>query len=388
MRYNDDFLSARLNECKEQNFLRQLQLPGDKIDFCSTDYLGIIRNRLLRNRPTGLHTGSGGTRTLSGNYRLIESTEEKIAAFHNAEAALIFSSGYDANLGVLASVPQRGDTLLFDELSHPSVKDGAKITAAQAFSFTHNDLDDLKKQLQQAAGNIFVYTEAVFDSDGSRAPLERLVKLCNEFHAHLIINESHSIGVFGEKGEGLIYELGLEEVVFARIHGFGNACGCHGAVVMGSEQLKSYLFNFCNQLMHSTTLSEQTVATIWESYKILPQLWQERDHLNTIIQTFQDADLPYEKLESDTPIQHLLVDSLEEANHVTEQISKAGFDVRPIFYPAVPKGEERVRIVLHSFNTRGEVSWLIQAINSITPVKSLSSATKSSSETTAEINAA
>ncbi len=385
MRYNDDFLSARLNERKEQNLLRQLHLPADNIDFCSNDYLGIIRNRLLRNRPTGLHTGSGGTRTLSGNYRLIESTEEKIAAFHNAEAALIFSSGYDANLGVLASVPQKGDTLLFDELSHPSVKDGAKITAAQASTFAHNDLNDLKTQLQQSTGNIFVFTEAVFDADGSKAPLEKMVRLCNEFHAHLIVNESHSIGLFGEKGEGLVYELGLEEVVFARIHGFGNACGCHGAVVMGSEQLKHYLLNFCNQLMHSTTLSEQTVATIWESYKILPQLWQERTHLNTIIQTFQDADLPYKKLESDTPIQHLLVNSLEEANHVAEQIKQAGFDVRPVFYPAVPKGAERVRVVLHSFNTRGEVSWLIQAINGITPVREI---TTSSEDPAAEINAA
>jgi len=193
--------------------------------------------------------------------------------------------------------------------------------------------------------------------------------------------------LFGEKGEGLIYDLGLEEVVFARIHSFGNASGCHGAVVMGSEQLKQYLLNFCNQIMNSTTISEQTVATIWESYKILPQLWQERAHLNTIIQTFQDADLPYEKLESETPIQHLLVNSLEEANHVADQIKKAGFDVRPVFYPEVPKGQERVRIVLHSFNTRGEVSWLIQAIKGITPVKSIIPTT-SSSETAAETNAA
>ncbi len=389
MRYNDDFLSARLNERKEQNLLRQLQLRGDEIDFCSNDYLGIIRNRLLRNRPTDLHTGSGGTRTYSGNYRLIEQVEEKIASFHNAETALIFSSGYDANLGLLASIPQKEDTILFDECSHPSVKDGAKISVAEASSFRHNDLQDLKSQLRQAEGNVFVFTEAIFDTDGSIAPLEKIVKLCNEFHAHLIINESHSVGLFAEKGEGLIFDLGLEEVVFARIHGFGNASGCHGAVVMGSEQLKQYLLNFSNQLMHSTTLSEQTVATIWESYKILPQLWQERAHLNTIIQTFQDADLPYEKLESDTPIQHLLVNSLEEANHVAEQIKKAGFDVRPVYYPAVPKGQERVRVVLHSFNTRGEVSWLIQAINSITPVKSIASnKTSSSEETTAETNAA
>jgi 8-amino-7-oxononanoate synthase len=373
MRYNDDFLSARLQERKEQHFLRQLQLPEDKIDFCSNDYLGVIRNRLLRNRPTGLHTGTGGTRMLSGNYRLIEEVEEKIAAFHNAEAAVIFSSGYDANIGVLASVPQKGDTLFFDAGCHPSVKDGAKISAAKASTFVHNDLKDLKSQLQEAKGNIFVFTEAVFDTDGSIAPLEELANLCNEFHVHLIVNESHSVGLYGDKGEGLVHDLGLEEVVFARIHGFGNACGCHGAVVMGSGQLKEYLLNFCNQLMYSTTLSEQTVATIWESYKILPQLWQERAHMGTIISTFQDADLPFKKMDSSTPIQHLLIPGIKEVKYIAEQIKNAGYDVRPVFFPVVPKGEERLRIVLHSFNTRGEVSWLIQAINAAATAKVVSS---------------
>jgi len=363
MTYNDDFLLTRLNKRKEQQFLRQLVLRGDQIDFCSNDYLGIIRNRLLRNRPTGLHTGSSGTRMLSGNYRVIVETEDRIAGFHNAEAAVIFSSGYDANIGVLACVPQKGDTILFDELCHPSVKDGAKLSPAQASTFAHNDINDLKQKIKDSGGNVFVFSEAVFDSDGSIAPLEELSELCTEHHAHLIINESHSIGIFGEKGEGLISELALEDAVFARIHGFGNASGCHGAVVMGSEQLKEYLLNFCNQLMHSTTLSEQTVSTIWESYKILPQLWQEREHLKTIIGTFQDADLAFGRIDSQTPIQHLLVPGVTEVKQLAEQILEAGYDVRPIFYPAVPAGEERLRIVLHSFNTRGEVSWLIQAIN-------------------------
>jgi 8-amino-7-oxononanoate synthase len=371
MRYNDDFLSERLNERKTQHFHRHLQMPGDQIDFCSNDYLGIIRNRLLRNRPTGLHTGSGGTRLLSGNYRLIEEVEERIAAFHNASAAVIFSSGYDANIGVLASVPKKGDTLLFDERSHPSVKDGAKISAAKALTYAHNDVKDLKEQLEKAEGNIFVFTEALFDTDGSIAPLERMARLCQQYKAHLIVNESHSVGVYGEKGEGLVHELGLEEAVFARIHGFGNACGSHGAVVMGSVQLKDFLLNFCNQLMHSTTLSEQTVATIWEAYKILPQLWQERAHLNNLIATFQDADLPFKKLRSTTPIQHLQVNGIEEAKHIAGELRQAGYDVRPIYYPAVPKGAEQVRIILHSFNTRGEVSWLIQALNALTPVKSI-----------------
>lgn len=383
MKYNDDFLSDRLNERKEHNFHRQLQMPGDQMDFCSNDYLGIIRNRLLRNRPTGLHTGAGGTRSQSGNYRLIEEVEERIAAFHNAEAAVIFSSGYDANVGVLSCIAQKGDVLLFDELCHASVKDGAKLSAAKASTFNHNDVKDLKEKLSSAEGRVFVFTEVVFDVDGSIAPLEKITKLCKQFKAHLIVNESHSVGIYGEKGEGLVHEIGLEENVFARIHGFGNACGCHGAVVLGSLQLKDFLLNFCNPLMHSTTLSEQTVATIWEAYKILPQLWQERAHLSNLIATFQDADIPFKKLNSISPIQHLLVNSVEEAKHISVQLKQSGYDVRPVFYPAVPKGEERVRVILHSFNTRGEVSWLIQALNALPPAQNISA-----ESTAAESNAA
>jgi len=371
MRYNDDFLLDRLNERKEHNLLRELEVSGERIDFCSNDYLGIIRNRLLRNRPTGLHTGSGGTRILSGNYKLIEEIENRIAGFHDAEAAVIFSSGYDANIGVLGAVPREGDTVLFDAFSHPSVKDGARVSLATSAAFAHNDVVDLKAKLRESKGNVFVFTEAVFDVDGSIAPLEKIMRVCSEHGAHLIVNESHSVGIFGEKGQGLVHELGMEEVVFARIHGFGNACGSHGAVVMGSEQLKEFLINFCNPLMHSTTLSEQTVSTIWESYKILPQLWQEREHLKNIITTFKDADIPYQRLVSTTPIQHLVIGNVDEARQVAAQLQQAGFDVRPVFYPSVPKGQERVRLVLHSFNTRGEVSWLIQAINALRPVRNI-----------------
>lgn len=385
MKQNEDFLSSRLAERTEQQ-VPSSKAPADIIDFCSNDYVGIIRNRLLRNRPTGLHTGSGGTRIQSGDFKLLEQTEERIAAFHDAEAAVIFSSGYDANLGFLASVPQQGDTILFDEGCHPSVKDGVRLSSAHSVSFEHNETDDLQVKLAAASGNIFVFTEAVFDADGSIAPLEHIALLCRQHKANLVVNESHSIGLFGEKGEGLVYELGLEEQVFARIHGFGNACGCHGAVILGSSLLKQYLLHFCHQLMYSTALSEQTVATIWESYKILPQLWQERAHLNTIVQTFHDADLPFEKLDSRTPIQHLLVPGVAQVMDVADKIRQAGFDVRPVCYPLVPKGSERLRIVLHSYNTRGEVSWLIQAIHAITPVIALQ--TENATSATTESSAA
>ena len=157
----------------------------------------------------GLHHGSTGSRLLAGNYELIEETENLIAKFHDAEAGLIFNSGYDANVGLLSCVSQRGDTIIYDYLSHASLRDGIRLSFAQAFSFLHNDLDDLEKKLKVAVGNIFVVTESVFSMDGDFAPLKDISLLCEKYNASLIIDEAHATGVVGEKGVGLVQHLNL-----------------------------------------------------------------------------------------------------------------------------------------------------------------------------------
>lgn len=138
-----DFLTKKLDERKARNAYRQLSLPSGKVDFCSNDYLGIVRNELIQ--VSSNKHGSTGSRLLSGNYPLIEETEQKIAAFHDAPAGLIYNSGYDANIGLLSCVPQRGDTVIYDYLSHASIRDGIRLSFAQSFSFQHNDLNDLEK---------------------------------------------------------------------------------------------------------------------------------------------------------------------------------------------------------------------------------------------------
>src|SRR6185369_9345737 len=136
----------------------------------------------------GLRTGSTGSRLLAGNYPLIEKLELEIAQFHQADAALIFNSGYDANLGLLASVPQKGDTIIYDKLSHASLRDGIRLSFAQSFAFAHNDLLDLGKKLDLASGNIFVVTESVFSMDGDLAPLNEISQLCTGKNAKLIVD--------------------------------------------------------------------------------------------------------------------------------------------------------------------------------------------------------
>jgi 8-amino-7-oxononanoate synthase len=359
----EDFLNNKLNERKELNAFRTLRLPDGKIDFCSNDYLGLARVSGHSRWPDNLH-GSTGSRLLAGNYPLIEETEKLIAAFHQSPSALIFNSGYDANIGLLSCVPQKGDAVIYDYLCHASIRDGIRLSFAQSFSFAHNDLEDLGKKLKHACGdtgmnnNIFVVTESVFSMDGDEAPLNEIVQLCEKYNAHLIVDEAHATGVVGTKGEGLVQHLQLHQKVFARVHTFGKALGCHGAVVLGSETLRNYLINFARSFIYSTALPETSVAAIKNSYESFPLMDDERKKLQKLIHQFQHFKLRYRIYKSNTPIQIVEVPGNTEVKAVADLLQQSNLDVRPILYPTVPKGSERLRIVLHSFNTDEELSKL------------------------------
>ncbi len=362
--YNDSFLEKKLQQRKNQNAFRQLKLVENKIDFCSNDYLGIVHNNLLNQKINhALKTGSTGSRLLAGNYALIEETEKQIAAFHKAEAALIFNSGYDANLGLLSSVPQKGDIILYDQLCHASLRDGIRLSFAQSFSFAHNDMDELEKKLKSTANNIFIVTESVFSMDGDFCPLQQLVSLSKKYNAHLIIDEAHAIGVVGQTGEGLCQQQNLQHEIFCRVYTFGKACGCHGAAVTGSQNLKDHLINFARSFIYTTALPPHAVAAIQASYNTFPFLNDERNFLQKLIHFFQNAALKFEKLCSQTPVQIVIIPGNDAVKKTAAQLQNSGFDVRAILYPTVAAGKERLRIVLHAFNTLNEVQELVKILS-------------------------
>ncbi len=361
---NEDFLDHKLNERRTQNAYRRLRLPQGDTDFYSNDYLGIVTNRLLPAAGNSFASGSTGSRLLAGNFPLVEATERELAAFHRAEAGLIFNSGYDANSGILGCVPRRGDTILYDSLSHASLRDGVRLSFAQAFSFLHNDLHDLEKKLEAAApgGNSFVVTESVFSMDGDEAPLQAMAALCSRYNAGLIVDEAHATGVVGERGEGLVQQLGLEQDCFARIHTFGKALGCHGAFIAGSERLRNYLINFCRPFIFSTALPETAVHAIRESYRLFPGLTGARQQLRQLVGQWQQARLPHQVLVSATPIQGIIVPGNDEVKKLAARLHENKLDVRPILYPTVPRGKERLRIILHAFNTAEELQQLVKLL--------------------------
>ncbi len=368
----EDFLQKKLNERTQHDALRQLRLSNKKIDFCSNDYLGIATNRLIEKQlfisegqvcHPSFKTGSTGSRLLAGNYPMIEETELQIARFHKAPAGLLFNSGYDANTGLLSCVPQRNDTIIYDYLSHASIRDGIRLSTAQSHAFKHNDLDDLQQKLQRATGEVFVVTESVFSMDGDKAPLPQLVELCEQYKAHVIVDEAHATGIAGASGEGLVQSLGLQHRCFARVHTFGKACGAHGAIVLGTETLKNYLINFSRPFIYTTALPELSVVAIKTSYEIFPTLNNERAHLQQLIKSFQQAKLNFEILKSETPIQVIIIPGNEEVKKQALKMQDNLLDIRPILYPSVPRGRERLRITLHAFNTSEELAKVINCLS-------------------------
>jgi 8-amino-7-oxononanoate synthase len=363
---DEAFLHKKLGERKEQDAFRELRLPAaGMIDLCSNDYLGVVKNKLLPVAgDSAAHLyGSTGSRLLTGNHSIHEETEQLIAGFHGVEAALLFNSGYDANLGLLSSVPQRGDLIFYDQYVHASIRDGIRLSFAEAFPFRHNDLQDLEDKLKKATGTgtIFIVTESVFSMDGDYCPLKELVAISHRFNARLVVDEAHATGVVGDRGEGLVQHLQLEEAVFARIHTFGKACGVHGAAVLGSSTLRNYLVNFARSFIYSTALSQQAVSHIRSSYDLFPRLHAEREQLQKLVRHFQSAGKGIVRPGS-APIQAILVPGNKEVKQAADRLQQRGLDVRPILYPTVPRGGERLRIVLHSFNSETELDLLLNSL--------------------------
>jgi len=366
-------LKSKLDKRHQENTLRQLGISDHLIDFSSNDYLGFAKSEVIFNcthdflKEHGIASnGATGSRLLSGNHSLYPIVETLLCEFHNTETALVFNSGYDANLGFISSVPQHGDLILYDELIHASIRDGIQLSNAKAYKFKHNDLTDLAKKLcQDDFDHIYVVTESVFSMDGDSPDLTALSVLCQTHKAYLIIDEAHSIGVFGENGVGLIQHLELENMVFARLVTFGKGLGSHGAAILGSSELKNYLINFSRSLIYSTALPPHNLATIHSAYSQL-QDTKEIDNLRRNIQFFKSEimknNLQERFIESDSAIHCCIISGNDMVKSIAKKLQNHGYDVKPIVSPTVPKGQERLRFCLHSYNSEEEISKVLQLL--------------------------
>lgn len=365
---NEDFLKQKIDERRNNGNLRQLKPSSDLVDFVSNDYLGLSRSELLfdqiriRYEQESLPNGGTGSRLLSGNHVWYEEAEQLLSDVFRAEATLLFNSGYAANQALVSSVAGRGDTILYDVLSHVCLKEGAWLSRADSIAFRHNDLDDLESRLKRVSGRCFVLTESIFSMDGDVAPLEDIIILCEQYGAYLIVDEAHSTGVTGAGGAGEIVDKGWQDRVFARVYTFGKAMGVHGACVAGSKVLVDYLINFGRPFIYTTSLPPHSVISIIESFKYLADHLELQSQLQDKIKLFRSQ---WKDTLSETAIQPVMIGDNEKARKVSSDLQKAGYDVRPILSPTVGAGTERLRISLHVHNTDEEIKGLAHQLNEL-----------------------
>lgn len=366
------------------NAVRMLSFSGNTMDFASNDYLGFATNPDIFKRATSIlqekdviGNGATGSRLLTGNTALYLDLETLLTEIHGVPAALVFNSGYDANIGFFSSVPQRGDTIFYDELIHASIRDGIQMGNAKSYKFGHNDLKDLKEkvdrlyrgQLKDKGTEIYIVTEAVFSMDGDMPDLVTLVHFCKENGYHLIVDEAHAVGVFGINGEGLVQELGLSDNIFARIVTFGKAMGCHGAAILGSEALKQYLVNFARSFIYTTGLPPHSLATVLAAYDYLMAPKGKAEHeklrgnIDFFLEQLKEHGLQDDFIQSNSAIHCCIVKGNSRVKAIAKKMNMNGFDVKPIMSPTVTEGRERLRFCLHSGTEKETIKRILSKLS-------------------------
>lgn len=365
-------LRKKLGKRIASNRLRSLPTKTPGIDFHSNDYLGFARcekigqaaAQYIKNAAEINPNGATGSRLISGDSKLAAQVEKQLASFHESEAGLLFNSGYDANIGVFSTVPQRGDTVLYDELIHASIRDGIRLSFAQAAKFKHNDYPDLESKLKRAFGHVYIAVESLYSMDGDSPDLQSLVALAEKYKAALIVDEAHATGVLGKKGVGLVRDLNLQDSVFARIHTFGKAIGAHGAIVLGSQHLVRFLLNFAHSFIYTTALPPHSLATVRAAYDELGTDLERKKLMRNIdffLEFVQHFELERFFKNNRTPIQIFEAQDPNSCRGVAEALEKRNFLIKLIQPPTVAC--ERLRICLHSFNHQADIKALLQTIS-------------------------
>ena len=377
----DEYFKKELQKLQSEDSLRLLKANSSGIDFYSNDYLGLAKSKYIFEKSNeilaGLSlkniNGSTGSRLLSGHTAYIESLEKKISTFHESEDCLIMNSGYNTNLSVFGCFAKRADTIIYDEFIHASIRDGITLSRANNFSFKHNDLSDLERKIKRAKGNLFIAVESVYSMDGDLADLISIQNLCDKHGAHLIVDEAHAVGLYGSHGQGLVYAADIQDKVLARIVTFGKALGVHGAAVLGSQNMKNYLVNKARAFIFTTSITPHTLCSIDAVYEELPNMQGAREKLRQNIDQYETLAKQILQLTNipKTQIKTLMmpdgrdVNTILKIKQMANSLVSDGFTVRPILYPTVAKGSERLRITLHSYNTDKEIKSLINSISKL-----------------------
>jgi len=344
-------LAATLAELRAAGLLRQMRLPHG-IDFVSNDYLGLAAHPYISERMTEalvrLPAGSGGSRLLRGHHEVFQQVEERLAAFSGTEAALLYGSGYAANVGLMQAIVSPADLIVSDELNHASLIDGIRLTKARTEIYAHQNLDALKAALKAPrTGRAIVVTESVFSMDGDLTPLTDIADIAQRHAAVLVVDEAHATGLWGARGSGRVEALGLRDRVLATVHTGGKSFGSGGAWVAGSRRLCDVMVNRARSFIFSTAPLPVLAAALDAGLDMMAREPQRRAEVHRkaawLRQKLAEVDI---NVGGASPIVPVIAGSNESALELQAGLLDAGFDVRAIRPPTVPRGTARLRVTV------------------------------------------
>lgn len=361
-------ISAYLDQRKQENTFRALSSPTEGIDFSSNDYLGLSKSAWIAQRVNeytsniykNYNFGATGSRLLTGQSQLIEDVENLISDYHQTESALLFSSGYMANLGTISTLARKGHIIFYDKNIHASIYQGIKLSEATSYSFEHNLLEELESLVQNHLAKFrYVVIESMYSMDGDSICKPELLSICKKNNLILIVDEAHAIGIYGKKGQGM---FSTEEAAI-RIVTYGKALGYHGAAVLTNNLIRDYLINYCKSFIYTTAPSLTDLLRIKCSYEYLYIYDNQRIKLVNLINYFTTKYANnHTNITGEGPIFGYITRNASKAKNLAKTLQESGINIKPIVYPTVEKGMERLRINLHSYNTFEEIDFLMKKI--------------------------
>lgn len=370
-RKQDHLLRSRMQLGSPQT--TQPIIDGKKvISFTSNDYLGLANHpdiaEAMKVAVDNYGVGSGASHLVSGHHIEHELLEQELAEFTGREAALVFSTGYMANFGVIGALIGRRDSVLEDKLNHASLIDGVRLSGAKSLRYRHNDVEHLAEQLTRASGKKLIVTDGVFSMDGDCAELQAMANIAQQHDGWLMVDDAHGIGVIGENGAGLVNELGLNsEQVPLLVGTLGKAFGTSGAFVAGDQSTIDYLMQTSRPYIYTTATPPAVAAASRASLKLVKAADAQRTDLSKRIGQFRNGmkSLGYDLMSSNTPIQPVLVGENDRAVSMSQALLKRGILVTAIRPPTVPEGTARLRVTLSAAHRSEDVEYLLSVMEEL-----------------------
>ena len=381
----DTFFRDEINDLKKKGLYREMRTVEGEQDssvvingkrvlmFSSNNYLGLANHPGLKkaSMDAALYygTGSGGSRLISGSMEVHRTLEKELALFKGTDGALLFSSGYHANVGAISALAGEGDLILSDEFNHASIVDGCRLSRGEVRVYKHGDMNSLKEILRRSSKfkQRLIVTDSVFSVDGDIAPLPDIVDLAEKYSALVMVDDAHGTGVLGKKGKGAIEHFGLEGKVEIQMGTLGKALGSFGAYIAGSEDLIHYLVNKTRSLLYTTALPPSVCGSALAALKILGERPELVSELRNNASYFRKGmrDLGYPIPESGTSILPLILRDPFLTMNMARSLFDEGVYVQGIRPPTVPEGTSRLRITLMASHTREQLDFGLRAFKKI-----------------------